>query len=360
MSYKKLVKYDYFRQLSLFRKYRKTKEKKKERNKRKNSLRRSFETNRGRPVYQTIPEYTIHAGTAFSLLENPENVIRLVNEIDSFKIGDNKFKRILIDLSEITTIDIGSISFLLAKVHEMNRIGKIQIWGNMPKDKSCQQVFIDSGFLDYMRDLSGNKFERHGDNYLVNIGSDRTLNEKVGKSIQNSIKHLTTEKDHFPPVFSIVQEMCSNSVEHANTENIHKNWFLGVNCVKGSENQNPHIIFTMTDVGFGILKTIKRKFGTKIKELMENKTDWEILHRAFQKQYQSKTEEINRNRGLPRILDIKEKNYIKDLKVITNNVFLDFDNLDSSKILSKNLPGTFYYWKIDLNCIEIWNQVGTN
>jgi hypothetical protein len=211
-----------------------------------------------------------------------------------------------------------------------------------------------------MRDLSGNKFERHSDNYIVSIGADRTRNEIVGKAIQNAIKNLTNVRDHYPPVFSIVQEMCSNSVEHANNNKINKNWFFGICLEKGGSDQPPCIIFTMTDVGFGILKTIKRKFAIKIKELMENKSDYEILHRAYQKQYQSKTEEINRNRGLPRIFDMMERNYIKELKVLTNNVFLDFEHRDNSKMLAKNLPGTFYYWKIDLNCIEIWNQTSIN
>src|ERR1035437_3987878 len=237
MSYKKLVKYDFLRQLSIFRKYRKSKDKRKQRNRSKKYQKSSYGANRGQSVYQSVTEHTINAKTTFSILDDPENVIRVVNEIDSFKSKDNRYRRIKIDLSEITNIDIGAISFLLAKVHEMNRIKRIQVWGNMPKDSVCQVAFSDSGFLDYMRDLSGHKFERHGDNYLISIGSDRTLNEMVGKSIQKSIKFLTTERDHYPPVFSIVQEMCSNSVEHANTERINKNWFLGVSCVKESPDQ---------------------------------------------------------------------------------------------------------------------------
>lgn len=360
MAYKKLIKYDLLRRLALFRKYRKSKEKKRQRNRGKMFQKKAYETSPAQTSYQTIIESTIYAGTTFSMFEDAESVIKLVNEIDSYKNNTHKLRRILIDLSDIKSIDIGAITFLLAKVHEMNRIKRIQIWGNTPKDLRCKEVLLDSGFLDYMRDLSGHKFERHSDNYIVSIGADRTRNEIVGKAIQNAIKNLTNTRDHYPPVFSIVQEMCSNSVEHANDNKINKNWFFGISLEKGVTEQPPSIVFTMTDVGFGILKTIKRKFATKIKELMENKSDYQILHRAYQKQYQSKTEEINRNRGLPRIFDMMERNYIKELKVLTNNVFLDFDHIENSKMLTKNLPGTFYYWKIDLNCIEIWNQTSIN
>ena len=116
----------------------------------------------------------------------------------------------------------------------------------------------------------------------------------------------------------------------------------------------------MTDIGFGILHTLNRRFGTLIKEKLQLKKDTQILERAFERRYGSKTGESNRNRGLPLIKDRFEKNFIKDLKVITNNVFLDFTDNNKTRILSKNLPGTFYTWNIDINCLKKWNQISIN
>jgi hypothetical protein len=356
MKKKKLIKNEHLRRLAILRRIRRSYYKQKERNKRRKKKDTALSKYTEQNEYQQIKKSTIKVDRCFSLLENPDSVARLANEIDVFKTNVLRLQRIQLDLSEIQTIDIGAITFLLAKVHEMNRIQRIQIWGNMPNDANCKEIFFESGFLDYMRSLSGQSFEKHSENYIINLGKEKTLNEQVGKSIKRAVKFLTGIENHYPPVFSIVQEMCSNSVEHANNERINKNWFLGVNCVEESNLCNRHVVFTMTDVGLGILKTIKRKFGTIISEKMVQKSETEILYRAFQKQYQSKTEEVNRNRGLPRILDIFEKQHIKDLKVITNNVYLDFDERSKSRVLGKNLPGTFYYWVLDLNSIKQWNQ----
>jgi len=358
MGHQKSPKYFYLRQLSAIRKIRRRNEKLRQHNIRKNQRRISqlrSQKSTFNPYFRKIKNFDLNVGTDFSLLETPLSVINIINQIDANKKNESEIRRIKIDLSHIKRIDIGAITLLLGKVNEMSRFWNVEFWGNRPTEKSCDEFFTSSGFLDYMKDLSGRKFERRGENYIISIGSDKTLNEKVGKSIKNAMNFMTGDYVHYPPVFSIVQEMCSNSVEHANET--HKNWLFGITHeTNGSAKE---IIFTMTDIGKGILNTLKRNYGKKIIETMSNKGDDAILRRAFEKQYQSNTEDINRNRGLPLILDRFEKGYIKQLKVLTNNVFLDFENSDTSKVLNKNLSGTFYYWKLDLNCVEKWNQLNT-
>jgi hypothetical protein len=310
---------------------------------------------------QRIENIRINAGTSFSLLEKPENVIQIVKDLDQHKTTKGLRKNIHINLSNILTLDIGAISFLLAKVNEMSRSNQLFIWGNKPIDDECRNLFNESGFLDYMTDLTGKRVKRQSDNYLINVGADRTSNELVGRSIEKSMKFLTGEEGIYPPVYSIIQEICSNSVEWAkDPKDIDKNWLLGINFETLENSDERFITFTVTDVGYGILKTLKRKFGTLIAETMINKPDTDILLRAFDKKYGSKTLEINRNRGLPLIKDRIDRKFIRELKVITNNVFLDFHDKSNSKVLMKNLPGTFYFWKLDINCIEEWKKIKLN
>lgn len=303
-----------------------------------------------------IEEIKIDAGLSFSLFSEPENVIQIIESLEKCKSKSRYIKHIQLDLSNIKQIDIGAISFLLAKVNEMSQNKRIRIWGIVPKDESCKKVFEESGFLDYMRDLAGRKFIKHSDNFIFRVGTDKTRNERVGKTIEKSMKFLTGNEKKYPPIYSIIQEICSNSVEWANAPDTkNKNWFLGVNFPQ--KNGATYITFTMTDIGFGILRTLNRRFGIFIKENLQLKQDTEILERAFERRYGSKTGESNRNRGLPLIKDRFAKGFIKDLKVITNNVFLDFAESRNTRTLSKNLPGTFYTWNIDLNCLEKWNQI---
>ena len=62
----------------------------------------------------------------------------------------------------------------------------------------------------------------------------------------------------------------------------------------------------MTDIGEGILSTLKKKFSQVIKELvMSNNKD--ILYRAFEKKYTSATKDIDRDERTAR--RAKTKNY---------------------------------------------------
>lgn len=306
-----------------------------------------------------IENIKIDAGSSFSLFNEPENVIQIIQSLDKCKTKSRYIKYVQLDLSNITQIDIGAISFLLAKIHEISQIKRVKFWGIGPQDKACKKLFNESGFLDYMIDLSGKKFTKQSDNFIFKVGTDKTRNERVGKTIEKSMKFLIGREQKYPPVYSIVQEICSNSVEWANApETRNKNWFLGVNYPVDSKNK--YITFTMTDIGFGILHTLNRRFGKIITETLQLKKDTEILERAFERKYGSKTGEPNRNRGLPLIRDRFNRSFIKDLRVITNNVFLDFNNESETRLLGKNLPGTFYTWNIDLNCIKKWEQVAKN
>jgi anti-sigma regulatory factor (Ser/Thr protein kinase) len=281
------------------------------------------------------------------LLKYPEEVIRFINGINAHL--KNTRIEIKFDLSNIIFIDIGAICLLLSKLNELSGKG-IKYWGTFPKDNDCKQFIEDSGFLDRMRDRSNGKpFLKTNKNLILNRGSDKTDNTQMAEEIRKAVKHLTDEENNYKPIYSIIQEICANSIEHANEQPHEKNWLFTTSYL---ENQ---VIFTMADTGEGILKTIKRKFLKQIKEFGDSPTD--ILMNTFDKKYESRTKESNRNKGLLKIRKTAAEAYIENLIVITNNVFLDFDNYpQGSKKLKTNFKGTFYYWILNNKCIEKWEK----
>lgn len=290
----------------------------------------------------------IAAKSKFSLIENPENVLSFISEIERVT-SNNRSKLIILNLKEVEVIDIGSISILLSKINKLKQ-NNLQVICNLPQNEVCKKMFFESGFSDHMRDLQGRiiNYSKQKNNLMVNRGFDKTSNEKLGLAIRNSVEHLTGIEESYRPLYSIAQEMCANSIEHANEHN--KNWLFSV-WYKDEVN----VCFTMTDIGSGILGTIKRKFSQQIRELVltDNK---DILLRAFEKKYSSATKDINRNKGLPKIKNISDEEYIKNLIVITNNVLLDFTNQSNSKLLNRKFNGTFYYWELNKKCIEVWKN----
>lgn len=158
------------------------------------------------------------------------------------------------------------------------------------------------------------------------------------------------EKNSYPPV-SIIQEICSNSVEHA-YENELKHWLLGLYLKEDADGK--YVKFMLTDLGVGTLRTLNRKMGKIIKETMEGKKDFEIMRNAFDRKYKSVTNEKNRNRGLPLILKRHETGFISNLVMFTNNVYLNFSNPNLSKNLNINFDGTLYIWEINQLNLNKW------
>lgn len=142
--------------------------------------------------------------------------------------------------------------------------------------------------------------------------------------------------------------MCANSIEHANSDKRKKNWLFAVYY------DVDKVIFTMTDIGEGILSTLKKKAVQLFQDAISFKDEVLTLDGIFDKKYQSSTLDTNRNKGLPKIKEINSEQYVENLKVITNRVFLDFSNPKNSKKLDHKLKGTFYYWELTKKSIERW------
>lgn len=342
------------RELKLERKRRREKEVRKRLNIERATRRKDISQRRNNKKAYRDPriklEETISMGTQFSILNSPDQVLKGIQRITTVtnKFRDNrKYK---IDLSKITDIDIGAICLLLSKINELGS-RNIPVWGDLPEKEDCSNFIYDSGFLDHMNDLRGRKFPKNENskNLLIKRGFDRTGNSTVGKEIKRAVKHLTGVEESFRPVFSMAQEMCANSIEHANQDTGKKNWLFAIYY------EADRVIFTMTDIGQGILSTLKKKADQILVDTLR-RTDVDVLDRAFEKKYQSATSDKNRNKGLPKIKRINDEHYVDNLMVITNNVLLNFNDEKKSEILETKFHGTFYYWELTNNCIDRWKN----
>lgn len=258
-----------------------------QRNKRKKV---KYRRERGNITYYSNHNRTLVAPSRFSLLEYPEDVIGFINKIENLLSENVRVKSIMFELHDITSIDIGAVCLLLSKLNELSR-KRIQNWGTLPKDQKCRKFIEESGFLDRMRDMSsGSPFSRKNKNLILNRGFDKTDNAATAKEIRKAVEHITGKQGYFKPIYSIAQEICANSVEHANEKIYKKNWLFS------SSYLNDEVVFTMTDIGDGILKTLKRKLMKQIQDgLFKDSVD--VLVNAFEKQYESRTQDPNRNKG---------------------------------------------------------------
>lgn len=263
------------------------------------------------------------------------------------KMGRTCF--VQMDISLVEHFDYSSICVLIAIIRDL-KSKKIYLRGNYPKNQECKRLIIESGILTFMFDDNGKPFEKaeKSDLLFIEKGSrtfTRADNKRVSDTVKNAVNHLTGEYNHFPKLRRILLEICGNSLEWGDTLN--KQWLLGVKYDEGKA------IFTVTDVGKGILKTLNKKFRHKLKDTFTLKENDEILKGAFVKRYGSNTREINRNKGLPAIKNGFDSGIITNLKVVTNDVILHFDQNENSEVLKNNyFSGTLYQWEITKETIQ--------
>lgn len=280
----------------------------------------------------------------FTLLGNTDAVLKFIAEFKSVKGIAENIDTVTLDMSNVTKIDIGAINLLLSAQYDIS-FHNVNFIGKLPIDIEARTLFHDSGYLAHMRKIGGGSFasnERH--DLILKLGKEHTRNESVGKAINEAMHFLTGSKDHYAPVYSAIMEMAPNSIEHAYEEN--KHWILGMHC----DDETNMVSFTFTDNGLGIIKTLNRKYSSEIRDRFLGK-NVQVIVEAFNKKFGSRTEEINRNKGLPMIKKIFNRGKIKNLILITDNVFFDFEK-NSGYLLNTKFAGTFYYWEIDLKCIE--------
>lgn len=285
------------------------------------------------------------------MLTNTIEVLSFINKLKAVLNGKQFIKKVEFHLEDISNIEIGSILLLLSVVEEFSTKG-IPCSGNLPKDEKCLKIFRQSGFLSHMNTISGSKNEMmESDNVILKRGTDKLNGEKTGIAIKKAIYKLTGKEAHYQPVYGIIGEININSIEHAYKKNKYKHWFFSIY----HDQFTNKIICVFADNGIGIVKTLNRKIPKQIFESMKLTTEGDILYNAFLKKYGSRFEQPNRNRGLPIIKNTQDNNYINNLIVITNGVFLNLQN-NEQIILPLNHSGTFYYWEFDRKCVDLYNN----
>lgn len=303
------------------------------------------------PKSWTRKEIQLDVPPNFCLSQDLRTVIAFISLLKSYTNISDEVRSVFLNLASIQRIDIGSISLLLSSIRELG-IHDINVRGSLPEDEECNKVLQQSGFFEHMPVMS-ERLKRsirtsnpENKNLMIMKGRDKTNHREIGASIKRAVSMLTGREEHYPPLYGVIGEMNINAVEHAYKKD--KHWVFAVN----HDEDNNRVIFTFTDNGFGIFKTLKRNFGLKAFELLGLKDESQIVEGMFREEYSSRfKKQYNRNKGLPAIRMLQMKKKVDNLSVITNNIYINFQT--GTKIdLKDSFSGTFYYWELNLATYE--------
>lgn len=301
-------------------------------------------------------ERTEKAPFAFSIQNNSHGVISFVYKIKKYACDDFAGYTVILDLERVKDIDVGAISLLLSVVDELSQF-KVKGHGTFPRDERCRIIFEKSGFLSHMKTISARGLSKPSNEagLILERGRNTTKQEEIGGKIKEAVRLLTGNLSHYPPMYSLLLELSGNSVEHAYPLGRDEHWLFAMNY----NEEERKAVFCYVDNGVGILNTLKRRYSKMIYETLKLTSDGQILARAFDKKYNSRhKDQVNRNKGLPRIKSIVNNTFVSNLMVITNQVSYNIAQ-DKWHSLQDEYSGTFYYWELNLNNLEKWSQIAS-
>ena len=293
----------------------------------------------------------IPAPSDFRFVDNTEECLDFFRKIrdkkNHYYNEGNYF--VALELKKVQQIDYCSVSVLKALLMDF-KPQNIFVQGNSPENRECFNFLKTSGYYDGLLSLTNKTFHEKGDSdRMVFTQGSGMLSDaedfEVVMLLKKIRRHLTGQDGHCPQLRTIILEICGNSIEHS--DSFKRQWTFGVKYEKNK------VIITLIDTGKGILKTLYKRLGRKFTDFVA-KTNTEVLDGAFNKKYESRTLDQNRNKGLPVIKMRFMEGYIKNLVVITNNVILNFEDMKKSQYFSHGFgfDGTIFKIELDKSCFN--------
>ncbi len=282
-------------------------------------------------IVLSIPE-------TFSISVDIEKVLKFVYNNKKI-VATRRYNQMIFDFSKVTVIDDGATTILLSLFYDMSS-NKIKVGLNNLPDNPEACLFIEqSGFIQYFTGPLAKK--KAGLNTTIKKGKSTILQKDSAALIHKSMKTVWGVDKRNQKLQGMLIELMTNSVNHAylNKER-EKTWYISTNHYI----EQNKVEFCFVDNGDGIINTINVKFKDKLFTSNED-----LLVRAFEGEFRSRTKLANRGRGLIVVKGNQTNMTIRGLKVITNNVFLDFEKEIAVK-LNTPFSGTFYSWIIDTSC----------
>jgi hypothetical protein len=285
-------------------------------------------------------EKKLEAPEYFNLqFENCEHVIKFINTIK--RIDSERFK-IFIDLNKVKSFGEGAISMLLSVIEEHDRKGGV-INGNFPIDNKARRVLETSGFFSYM--FGNHDHINKSKNTILRTGGVKNEDRQIIPELWKANETVWGEKGRNPAIRGAIVEMIRNSCDHAFKNTNKTIWHLGV-----WHDENLNVVkFSFVDNGNGILSTLSEG---KLKDFINVfKDNIDIIESAFHDGINSRTGLKWRGKGLPNIFEYYKDGYFSNLVIITNDVYIDFDNNIREK-LENQFKGTYYYFKLNKSCLK--------
>ena len=258
------------------------------------------------------------------------------------RIINNRFRRILIDFSQVTNLDYESYVVIVAQAEKAFYKDKNVAIYRIPNTRKVRNIIFgkNSNHKVYHQN---NPFPSLNSEYYL---KDDQITPQITERIEKELRKIGV-KDYYE-LNTMVAELVGNAIEHGiRHRNI--NWWM----YHYMDNKTRTVRFVFVDMGKGIIDSY-RKAG--LPKQYQRMGDDDILLLALKGVLGSSTKEPNRGRGLPQIRDMVEKSFISDFVLITNAVSLRYQNGTFEQNKHQNFVGTYYSWTISKENFNLWRD----
>nr|WP_315423194.1 hypothetical protein [uncultured Pedobacter sp.] len=296
---------------------------------RKLGLKGEIVTQAKSPIIITLPY-------EFSMISKTNDLLKI---IELAKAAAKKRNPIHFEIEHIKSLTQDAIAVLIGIISDGD-FNKINISGGIPAEPIVRELFIKSGFFNYVRSnitTSGNI------NLLLHQRSNKQVNTAIAKeACTRGILHTFKKLEIFEPLYDILIECMSNTHNHADPkEDGVYDWWLSTHF----DDKTNITYYSFFDLGVGIFESISVK---DYKEALRNMgliKNIDLINDLYKGEIKSRTHLPERGKGLPQIHSYAGHPNIKNLTLITNNVSSNMSK-NTNFELKFNFSGTFYYWEL--------------
>ena len=147
-----------------------------------------------------LPPINKPAPKNFSIIRNTNEVLEYFEIVRKhLKRGDN----VRIDKRDVEVFTVDTIALLVASINRRNFVHDAIVYGNAPKDKDLNKLFLESGFYDHVAEHEGFAKKSDGDQLFKEV-SKIVMPELAAKASNMGIKHVFNNDIIFDDLFDIL------------------------------------------------------------------------------------------------------------------------------------------------------------
>lgn len=273
----------------------------------------------------------------FSVVENPESVIGYFNHAKRIIRGGNS---VCFDMENVTRLTPDAIAFFIAHFKDRTYSNNYILEAKPPSNPQIEEKFNQSGIHKHV----SSKLAPPPTTGLLHRATDLKVNNVLAKTCGERVSmHCFGKIVRLKALFAILIELMANTNNHASVNN-EKSYFWWLFVDISTDDKIASITFV--DLGVGIFESLHVKRAksllSKVIKISPNEAIWNKLANG---EIGSRTGLGERGKGIPLICEHAKNDYIRSMKLITNDVYIDL-KADTITTMAESFSGTLYHIEI--------------